>query len=198
MYVHTCLLRPSQIDPHTFKYSLFYYKALETTYRRVYLKYIRFVIAHVATRAGQGQQVRTRTPYQIHIVWHNDRPSLKTLDTSVLQNTMIHGDIHRVPPFGAITYYPRKCMDQTHYSALCMMSCQSSIEDDIDDVDTDPNADSATTEHFIYNYYDMSKSTLLLEGIINSLHFEVFFTTLNGMRIYDHIPNVEIDLELTT
>jgi hypothetical protein len=153
-------------------YTLIGFIRLDTTYSEVYLKHIRFV--YVYNDSQEGEIVR---PMQMHLKWY-DVSSTGFQPGVILQNTMNHSG-----PSDRLVFADNKSQDTPSYSTLVQLDYAHSTQ-------------YTSDEALDWLYYSMERNALIKVGNVSSLQFEVFFTDVNGRRIYKYIPNVEIEFEL--
>lgn len=149
----------------------------------VYLKRIRFVIVH----EKQNQAKYMNFPYQIHIRLL-DGKTTPYLNPGVIQNTQ-----HHDPATGDLLLFPTPSTASPHYSTFCIESHTSETVA----MNHEIPAGSYYLHHDLtWKYYDMERNVLLRTGQTNSFSFEVYFTNVEGLRYYRHLPNVELEFEV--
>lgn len=158
---------------------------LDTEYSEVYLKNISFIVAF-PTHGNLSAKVEMFTPYQVHIKWLdgnvvNFQPGKIVANTTAILN----GAIHPTPLLSS---------EQPDYSTFCIPEMISATtERTFQDQNQTVNIYHGDTD---WLFYSLNRDALLKRGTIRSMFFELYFTSLDGMRMYNRIPNVEIEFAL--
>lgn len=175
-------------DAPAYRYGLVGEMSLDKTYYEVYLKTIRFTIAYaVGGENAHETEGMMHHPYQIHLRWLDNR-DVGFHPGEVLQNTMYLAN-------GLITNGTDRSYDKVNYSTFCQAD-NVYIAREPSILNNEHEKKGYYADDIKWLHYNMTRDALIKQGSTNYLSFELFFTNLNGERLYTYIPNVEIELDL--
>lgn len=158
----------------TADYTLIGFVRLDTAYSEVFLKHVRFVYAYSKAKEGSFNH-----PMQFHLKWF-DNDSTIFQPGVILQNTLSH-----VGPDQLLQYSGTKSSDSPSYSTFAHA-----------DMYIETKEPEQGASNYRWTYYEMNRDALIKQGSVSKLEFEVFFTNIDGERMYRYLPNVEIEFEL--
>lgn len=170
-------------NPPQIEYTLYGRLFLPMTYSEVYLKSIRF---NMVFPESNYKHVVT-LPYQVHLKWYSDAVT-NNHPGKIVQNT-IRTLKSQTDVSLEIIKSNVKSTERADYSTFCQPSFVY--------VSHEPN-----TQNLVYNdvqlwyAYNLERDALIKSGECSHLEFDLFFTGLDGQRIYTHIPPVEIEFTL--